>query len=88
MLVDWPAAITKLLGRAEEQPMKVQLDRLREYEPGAREAWTEPVTSHPVEIQSIWKLAAWPEPDAVTTASMDEYELGAGPPVALTLQTG
>ncbi|HVB95756.1 MAG TPA: hypothetical protein VND41_04045 [Nitrososphaerales archaeon] len=38
MLVDWPVTITKLFGSAEAQPMNVQLDRLREYEPGAREA--------------------------------------------------
>jgi len=88
MLVDWPAATTKLLGRDEEQPMKAQLDRLREYEPGAREAWTEPTTAQPVEVQAMGKLAASPEPDGVTTASMEEYELGAGPAVALTLQTG
>lgn len=68
--------------------MKVQLDRLREYEPEARGAWREPSTSHPVEVQAIGKFAVWPEPDGVTTASMEEYELGAGPLVALALQTG
>jgi hypothetical protein len=29
-LVDWPPTITKLFGSDEVQPMKVQLDRLRE----------------------------------------------------------
>jgi len=38
MLVDWPATTTKLFGKAEVQPKNVQGDRLREYEPGAREA--------------------------------------------------
>jgi len=38
MLVVWPAATTKLFGNAEAQPKNVQGDRLREYDPGAREA--------------------------------------------------
>ena len=58
MLVDWPATITKLFGRAEAQPMNVQLDRLREYEPGAREAWTDPDTSHPLEVHAIGSFVA------------------------------
>lgn len=88
MLVNRPAVTTKLLGREEEQPMKVQFDRFREYEPGAREVWSVPTTAHPVEVQSTGKLDAWPGPDGVTTAWMEEYELGAGPAVALTLHTG
>ena len=35
-LMDWPATITKLFG-SELQPMKVQLERFSEYEPGGRE---------------------------------------------------
>ena len=58
MLVDWPATITKLFGSAEAQPMNVQLDRLREYEPGAREAWTVPDTPHPLEVHAIGRSVA------------------------------
>jgi hypothetical protein len=58
MLVDWPATITKPFGSAEAQPMNVQLDRLREYEPGTREASSDPDTSHPLEVHAIGRSVA------------------------------
>jgi hypothetical protein len=52
-LIVWSATTTKLFGSAELQPMNVQLDKFSEYEPGAKETWTTPDASHPLETELI-----------------------------------
>jgi len=67
--VVFPAEISRLRGRADLHPAKVQPDRFNEYEPGLSDGATEPVTSHPLETQSTGSVKATPELD--TTALIE-----------------
>ena len=57
-LEDWPAATVKLLGSAELQPMNWQLERVSKYDPGARDASSNPDTLHPSESQERGSVSA------------------------------
>jgi hypothetical protein len=87
-VMDWPVTTVKLLGSAELQPIHWQLERLKEYVPGASDACRDPDALHPFESHEIGSVIATPEGCGVTTALIEEYCDDAGPVVAVALQTG